>query len=79
MRPLSRSIRFQRVPFSLKVESMMPLKQMVASGLGYGLLPFSGIHQEVAAGTLSAALLALDARRPRARPASRPPDQPRHT
>jgi LysR family transcriptional regulator, nitrogen assimilation regulatory protein len=30
---------------------------VVASGLGYGLLPFSGIHEEVAAGKLSAALL----------------------
>lgn len=42
---------------SLKVESVTPLKQMVAAGLGYGLLPFSGIQQEVAAGTMSAALL----------------------
>ena len=52
------------------------MKRIVASGLGYGLLPFSGIHEEVAAGTLSAALmpwmladrvLAL----PRGRPVSR--------
>jgi len=42
---------------ALRVESMAPLKQMVADGLGYGALPWSGIHQEMAAGTLSAALL----------------------
>jgi LysR family nitrogen assimilation transcriptional regulator len=49
---------------------------MVASGLGYALLPFSGIHQEVAAGVLSAALLPwMRAERvlalPRGRPVSR--------
>jgi LysR family nitrogen assimilation transcriptional regulator len=49
---------------------------MVAAGLGYGLLPFSGIHQEVTAGTLSAALLPwIRADRvlalPRGRPVSR--------
>jgi LysR family nitrogen assimilation transcriptional regulator len=74
--PLSRSAFPPTVPSRLRVESMTPLKQMVASGLGYGLLPFSGIHQEVAAGTLAAALvpwmradrvLAL----PRGRPVSR--------
>lgn len=58
------------------MESSAPLKQMVAAGLGYGLLPFSGIYQEVAAGTLSAALLPwIRADRvlalPRGRPASR--------
>ncbi len=61
---------------SLRVESMTPLKQMVAVGLGYGILPFSGIHEEVANGTLAAArlpwiradrVLAL----PRGRPVSR--------
>lgn len=55
--PLSRSLFPASVPASLRVESMTPLKQMVASGLGYGLLPYSGIHKEVADGTLSAALL----------------------
>jgi LysR family nitrogen assimilation transcriptional regulator len=55
--PLSRNPFPSGVPFSLRVESSAPLKQMVAAGLGYGLLPFSGIHQEVTAGTLSAALL----------------------
>ena len=49
---------------------------MVAAGLGYGLLPFSGIHEEVATGTLSAALLPwIHAERvlalPRGRPVSR--------
>jgi LysR family nitrogen assimilation transcriptional regulator len=74
--PLSRSVFPPAARSSLKVESMTPLKQMVAMGLGYGLLPFSGIHQEVAAGTLSAALLPwLRADRvltlPRGRPTSR--------
>jgi LysR family nitrogen assimilation transcriptional regulator len=55
--PLSRNPFPSAVPFSLRVESSAPLKQMVAAGLGYGLLPFSGIHQEVADGKLSAALL----------------------
>jgi LysR family nitrogen assimilation transcriptional regulator len=64
------------VPFSLRVDSSIPLKRMVASGLGYGLLPFSGIHEEVAAGTLSAALIPwMGADRvlalPRGRPVSR--------
>jgi LysR family nitrogen assimilation transcriptional regulator len=76
VRPLSRSIFPQSARSSLRVESMTPLKQMVAMGLGYGLLPFSGIHHEVAAGTLSAALLPwLRADRvlalPRGRPTSR--------
>jgi DNA-binding transcriptional LysR family regulator len=74
--PLSRNPFPSGVPFSLGVESSAPLKQMVAAGLGYGLLPFSGIYQEVAAGTLSAALLPwIRADRvlalPRGRPASR--------
>ena len=48
----------------------------MAAGLGYGLLPFSGIHEEIAAGTLSAALMPwLRAERilalPRGRPVSR--------
>jgi LysR family nitrogen assimilation transcriptional regulator len=52
------------------------MKRIAASGLGYGLLPFSGIHLEVAAGTLSAALVPwLRADRvmalPRGRPVSR--------
>lgn len=74
--PLSRSAFPSGVRSSFRVESMTPLKQMVASGLGYGLLPFSGIHQEVADGTLSAARLPwLSADRvlalPRGRPTSR--------
>jgi len=76
VRPLGRSIFPSSARSSLRVESMTPLKQMVAMGLGYGLLPFSGIHHEVAAGTLSAALLPwLRADRilalPRGRPTSR--------
>lgn len=74
--PLSRSPFPADVPSSLRVESMTPLKQMVAAGLGYGLLPYSGIHHEVAAGTLAAARLPwLSADRvlalPRGRPTSR--------
>jgi LysR family nitrogen assimilation transcriptional regulator len=76
VRPLSRSPFPAGVPSSLRVESQTPLKQMVAAGLGYGLLPFSGIHQEVADGTLSAALVPwMRAERvlalPRGRPVSR--------
>jgi LysR family nitrogen assimilation transcriptional regulator len=74
--PLSRSPFPSRVPSALRVESQTPLKQMVAARLGYGLLPFSGIHQEVANGTLSAALVPwMRAERvlalPRGRPVSR--------
>jgi LysR family nitrogen assimilation transcriptional regulator len=74
--PLSRNPFPSTVPFSLRVDSSVPMKRIVASGLGYGLLPFSGIHEEVAAGTLSAALIPwMDADRvlalPRGRPVSR--------
>jgi LysR family nitrogen assimilation transcriptional regulator len=74
--PLSRNPFPSGVPFSLRVESSTPMKQIVASGLGYGLLPFSGIHRELAAGELSAALLPwMRADRvlalPRMRPVSR--------
>jgi LysR family nitrogen assimilation transcriptional regulator len=60
----------------LRVDSAVPLKRIVASGLGYGLLPFSGICEEIAAGKLSAALLPwMHAERalalPRGRPVSR--------
>jgi LysR family nitrogen assimilation transcriptional regulator len=43
--PLSRNPFPPTVPFSLRVESSIPMKRIVASGLGYGLLPFSGIHE----------------------------------
>jgi len=74
--PLSRTPFPSTVPSSLRVDNSTPMKRMVAAGLGYSLLPFSGIHQEVAAGTLSAALLPwLRAERvlalPRGRPVSR--------
>jgi LysR family transcriptional regulator, nitrogen assimilation regulatory protein len=74
--PLSRNPFPSNVPVSVRVESSVPLKRMVAAGLGYGLLPFSGIHEEVAAGTLSAALMPwMRAGRilalPRGRPVSR--------
>jgi LysR family nitrogen assimilation transcriptional regulator len=74
--PLSRNPFPPTVPFSLRVDSSVPMKRIVASGLGYGLLPFSGIHEEIAAGQLSAALLPwMRADRvlalPRGRPVSR--------
>ena len=74
--PLSRNPFPSTVPFSLRVDSSVPMKRIVASGLGYGLLPFSGIHEEIAAGKLSAALLPwMRADRvlalPRGRPVSR--------
>jgi LysR family nitrogen assimilation transcriptional regulator len=76
VRPLSRNPFRPATPSAFRVESMTPLKQMVMDGLGYGLLPFSGIHQEVANGSLSAALVPwLRADRvlalPRGRPVSR--------
>jgi LysR family transcriptional regulator, nitrogen assimilation regulatory protein len=55
--PFGRNLFPSNVPFSVRVESSTPLKQIAALGLGYGMLPFSGIHQEVDAGTLSASLL----------------------
>ena len=74
--PLSRTPFPPTVPFSLRVDNSTPMKRMVAAGLGYGLLPFSGIQQEVVAGELSAALLPwMTAERvlalPRGRPVSR--------
>jgi LysR family transcriptional regulator, nitrogen assimilation regulatory protein len=74
--PLSRSAFPPTVPSSLRVDNSTPMKRMVAAGLGYGLLPFSGIHEEVAAKTLSAALVPwIRAERvlalPRGRPVSR--------
>jgi len=76
VRPLSRNPFPDGVPSSLRVDGATPMKRIAASGLGYGLLPFSGIHQEVAAGILSAALVPwLRADRvmalPRGRPISR--------
>jgi LysR family nitrogen assimilation transcriptional regulator len=74
--PLSRNPFPPGVPVSLRVDGSTPMKRIAASGLGYALLPFSGIHQEVAAGLLSAALVPwLRAHRvialPRGRPVSR--------
>jgi len=74
--PLSRNVFPSGIPFSVRVESSIPLKRIVAAGLGYGLLPFSGIHEEMAVGALSAALMPwMRAERalalPRGRPVSR--------
>lgn len=55
--PLSRNPFPSTMLCAVRVDNSTPMKRMVASGLGYALLPFSGIHQEVAAGALSAALL----------------------
>jgi LysR family transcriptional regulator, nitrogen assimilation regulatory protein len=74
--PLSRNPFPSQVPFALRVDGSTPMKRIAAAGIGYALLPFSGIHQEVAGGTLSAALVPwLRADRvmalPRGRPVSR--------
>lgn len=74
--PLSRNPFPPGIPFSLRVDGSTPMKRIAAAGLGYGLLPFSGIHQEVAVGLLSAALVPwMRAERvmalPRGRPVSR--------
>jgi LysR family transcriptional regulator, nitrogen assimilation regulatory protein len=55
--PLSRNPFPPEVAHSLRVESSTPMKRIVASGLGYALLPYSGIYQEIEAGQLSMALL----------------------
>ena len=74
--PLSRTPFPPDVPFFIRVESSTPMKRIVASGLGYALLPYSGIYQEVETGQLSAAILPwMQAERvlalPRGRPISR--------
>ncbi|MGY3533481.1 LysR family transcriptional regulator [Bradyrhizobium embrapense] len=74
--PLSRNPFPSTMRCAVRVDNSTPMKRMVASGLGYALLPFSGIHQEVADGVLSAALLPwMRADRvlalPRGRPVSR--------
>ena len=74
--PLSRTAFPPEIPSRLRVDSSTSLKRMVASGLGYGLMPYSGIYREVEAGQLSAAPLSwLRAERvlalPRGRPVSR--------
>lgn len=74
--PLSRNPFPADIPSSLRVDGVTPMKRIAASGLGYALLPFSGIHEELSAGLLSAALVPwLHADRvvalPRGRPISR--------
>ena len=74
--PLSRTLFPPEIPSPLRVDSSTSMKRMVASGLGYALLPYSGIYQEVEAGQLSAAFLPwIGAERvlalPRGRPISR--------
>jgi LysR family nitrogen assimilation transcriptional regulator len=74
--PLSRNPFPPEVPYSLRVESSTPMKRIVASGLGYALLPYSGIYHEVEAGELAAICLPwMLAERmltlPRGRPVSR--------
>jgi LysR family transcriptional regulator, nitrogen assimilation regulatory protein len=55
--PLSRTPFPAEVPSFVRVESSTPMKRIVADGLGYALLPYSCIYQEIDAGQLSAALL----------------------
>jgi LysR family transcriptional regulator, nitrogen assimilation regulatory protein len=74
--PLSRNKFPTSIPFSVRVESSSLMKRAAASGLGYGLLSFSGVHEEIAAGTLSATPVPwMNAERvlvlPRGRPLSR--------
>ena len=53
--PLARNPFPSSVPFALRVDCSTTMKKIVASGLGYGVLPFSGFAGEVEAGTLAAA------------------------
>jgi LysR family nitrogen assimilation transcriptional regulator len=74
--PLSRSPFPPEVASRLRVDSSISMKRMVASGLGYALMPYSGIYREVEAGALSAVPLSwMHANRilalPRGRPVSR--------
>ena len=74
--PLSRTPFPPEIPSRLRVDSSTSMKRIVASGLGYALLPYSAICQEVEAGKLSAVpLLWMQAERvlalPRGRPISR--------
>jgi LysR family nitrogen assimilation transcriptional regulator len=74
--PLSRSPFPPEVASRLRVDSSISMKRMVASGLGYALMPYSGIYKEVEAGELSAVPLSwMQANRilalPRGRPVSR--------
>ena len=74
--PLSRTLFPPEIPSPLRVDSSTSMKRMVALGLGYALLPYSGIYQEVEAGQLSAAFLPWNGAErvlalPRGRPNSR--------
>lgn len=55
--PLSRNPFPASVPYKVCVESSIPLKRIVALGVGYGLMPYSGIHEEVEERKLAAASL----------------------
>lgn len=55
--PFGRSPFPNHVPAPVLVEGSAPMKQIAALGIGYGILPSSGIQQEIRDGTLSAALL----------------------
>jgi LysR family transcriptional regulator, nitrogen assimilation regulatory protein len=74
--PLSRTPFPPEIPSRLRVDSSTSMKRIVASGLGYALLPYSAIYQEVEASQLSAVPLSwMQAERvlalPRGRPISR--------
>jgi LysR family transcriptional regulator, nitrogen assimilation regulatory protein len=71
--PLSRNPFPASVPYTICVESSTPLKRIVAQGVGYGLMPYSGISEEVQDGKLAAASLPwLRADRIMALPKGRP-------
>jgi LysR family transcriptional regulator, nitrogen assimilation regulatory protein len=73
IQPLSRSYFPPGVSCTVRVESATSMKQMVAAGLGYALLPFSGIYREVEDRSLSAARLPwMQAERVLALPRGRP-------
>ena len=74
--PLSRTRFPPEIPSQLRVDSSTSMKRMVGLGLGYALMPYSGIYQEVEADQLSAVPLSwMHADRvlalPRGRPVSR--------
>jgi len=77
--PFGRTRFPPHVPISVRVESSIPLKQISALGLGYGILPYSGICTEVAEGRLSAALVPwIRAERVLALPRGRRPGRVTH-
>lgn len=48
-------VRLANITSTIQVGNIGPLKQLVIAGLGYGIMPYSGVHEELAAGVISAA------------------------